>query len=927
MIDATAASSRLVGRDEDVQRIRALLSDGTGGGGATLLIGDPGTGKTALLDQIATDAGADGVQVLRGSGVQFESDISYSGLHQILFGLHGSFDSLDVGHRDALQTALSFTVGPAPSRMLVSNAVLLLIRKASTDRPLLLVVDDLPWLDRASAAVLSFVARRLVGSEVSFLGASRPQTSGFFQTADLPRYQLGPLDDRAAHEIVSLRSPALAPSVRQRVVTEAAGNPLALLELPEALTTDQRRAAAQLPAVLPLTERLESLFAARVAKIPETCRRILLLGALDHSGGQDAIRAAGAKGLELLAPAEREGLVDVAPDSRRFVFRHPLVRSAVVTASTTSERQQAHHALAGVSIDDPEHLAWYLGEAAAGSDEEVAAALERSAQLARSRGDALGAIVRLDRAAGLSPESPSRARRLALAAYLGAESIGRNSGAERHLEKLRTVWPTPLLEVAASVTLLVNNDGDVLTAHDLLASALETGEHCFDEALADSLFLLLNLSWYSCSAEAWERYFTLYERLGVPTGSDLALVTRLYADPANPDPDVVAEVMSRLTSEYPGGDPSRIIRLATAVQIIDPAGTPMDLVRRVARQARAGAAPPRRLIGALCVIGQDQFETGRWDELAETADEGAQLAAEQEFHHLTWTFRYQRALVAATRGDDPSGAEELVQWAAARRMGIVEKFARRALSLHHVGQGDFPAAYREATAITSAGSLPRFVPQAIDVSLELVEAAVRIGRQAEAEAHAAALRASGVVQVAPRIALISAGAEALVAENDQVRAAFGRALASAGAERWPFLRARIQLAYGERLRRMGALAEARVELLAAAEVFRRLDAVPWMERADNERRATGLSRRRAAIGDPPELTAREREIAELAAAGLTNKEIGERLFLSHRTVGSHLYQLFPKLGLTSRAGLRDALTVTQLRSPSPATTTGLGAVS
>ena len=393
---------------------------------AALLLGDPGVGKSAVLDRIAADAEALGARVLRTSGVQFESDVSYSGLHQLVFGVHERFEALAPEQRDALRTALGFSAGPAPSRTLVCNAMLFLLRAVSADRPLLLVADDLPWVDRASAAVLGFVSRRLAGSRVAFLGAAPagPASTRLAETAGLPQYVLGPLDDGSASTILLGRAPGLAPSVRRRVITEAAGNPLALLELPEALTGDQRRAAALLPAVLPMTERLEGLFADRVSAIPPAGRGVLLLGALDRNGGRDAMRAAGEGVLDLLAPAERARLVQPAPDAQGFAFRHPLIRSAVVAVSTTAEQQRAHRRLAEALDDHPERRAWHLGEAAAGPDEAVAALLEQSAQLANARGDALGAIARLNRAAHLSPDAAGRARRLALAAYLGAESVG-----------------------------------------------------------------------------------------------------------------------------------------------------------------------------------------------------------------------------------------------------------------------------------------------------------------------------------------------------------------------------------------------------------------------------------------------------------------------------------------------------------------------
>jgi DNA-binding CsgD family transcriptional regulator len=466
-----------------------------------------------------------------------------------------------------------------------------------------------------------------------------------------------------------------------------------------------------------------------------------------------------------------------------------------------------------------------------------------------------------------------------------------------------------LLAATASAALLINNDGDVPAAHDLLASAVEAGDHGFaggDDALTQALHNLLLLTRYAGTAEAWARYLALFDRLKPPVDPDLTLLTRVYADTADPDPALIAGLLAELAGLRREADPNRVVRVGSAVQYLDRIGAVQEDLWRVVRQGRAGAAPTRRRITALAMLGRELFHQGQWDTVAEIADEGSRLCTESGFPFPLWIFRSQQGLIAAARGEGASINEELLRWATARRAGGVEMFARHGLALHHIGRRDFSAAYREATAIAPPGLLPGHLPQALWVALDLVEAAVRTGRRAEAVAHTAALRRAGATRLSSRLGLIAAGATALVAGDEEVRAEFGRALAAPEAARWPFDRARVRLAFAERLRRMNAVEEARAELGEAADAFRRLGAAPWWERAENELRATGLSRPRTA-GRLPELTAREREIAELAAAGLTNKEIGERLFLSHRTVGSHLYQLFPKLGLRGRAGLRDAL--------------------
>ncbi|MEU3415391.1 AAA family ATPase [Streptomyces sp. NPDC006658] len=414
-------------------------------------------GKSAVLDAVAAGAAHKGVRVLRAAGVQFEADISYAGLNQLLVPLFDELDVLDNPHRDALRVAVGIGGGPAPDRLLTSTAVLLLLRLTAADTPLLLVVDDLPWLDRATNAVLGFVARRLVGSRIGFLAASRAGSDSFFESSGLTEHRLAPLDDAASAELLALAHPDVSPAVRRRIAAEARGNPLALVELPVALSAEQRATLAAIPTVLPLTERLQAMFASRVAGLPEPSRELLLIAALDGTGDLATIEAAaaGRAAIDDLAPAERSRLVTVSADNRRLSFRHPLIGSAVVELATASERRRTHQALADVLGDQLERRAWHLGEAARGPDATVAALLEEAARRRLRRGDALGAVTALTRAAGLSPTAADESRRLAEAAYVGVDSSG---------EQALTAWRSLSHSTYA---------GSVGAAHSWCGAALE----------------------------------------------------------------------------------------------------------------------------------------------------------------------------------------------------------------------------------------------------------------------------------------------------------------------------------------------------------------------------------------------------------------------------------------------------------------------
>ena len=282
----------LVGRDEDLEQVCSFLKSAAAGGAALLLVGEPGVGKSVLVDVAVAEASERGMLVLRAGGAEFEADVSFSGLNQVLIPLLGEFGRLPEAHRAALSVALGMEEGCSPDRLVVSSATLGLLRAVAAQRAVLVVVDDVHWMDRASAAVLAFVARRLAGSRVGFLAASRPGMESFFEGAGLPEHELQPLDDEAALALMGCRFPALGTKVRRRVLTEARGNPLALLELPAALTGPQRPALRALPAVLPLSRRLQALFVSRISELPAASRQLLLLGALDSTADLRVLKAA-----------------------------------------------------------------------------------------------------------------------------------------------------------------------------------------------------------------------------------------------------------------------------------------------------------------------------------------------------------------------------------------------------------------------------------------------------------------------------------------------------------------------------------------------------------------------------------------------------------------------------------------------------------
>jgi len=356
-------------------------------------------------------------------------------------------------------------------------------------------------------------------------------------------------------------------------------------------------------------------------------------------------------------------------------------------------------------------------------------------------------------------------------------------------------------------------------------------------------------------------------------------------------------------------DTSRVVRIGTGSVYIDRLSDLRERSWQIVHDGRTGA-PFRRHVGALMHLCLDDFLIGRWVEGAELAEEGLSLCRQHGFPFFAWYFLYNSAVFAAGRGqfdEAISLAQEMSAWAVPRGVRAAELWAHHPLALGALGQGDFEEAFRQANAISPAGTLASHVPHALWLQLDLVEAAVHTGRFVEAQAHVAAMQAANVAAISPRMVRIHHACAALAANDERTPALMEAALSVAGADRWRYDEARVRLAYGEWLRRSKDTVPARAQLVVAKDLFEGMDAHPWVERCATELRAAGERVQRIRQSDDTALTAQEREIALLAATGLTNKDIAERLYLSPRTVSTHLYRIFPKLGITSRAALRDAL--------------------
>jgi DNA-binding CsgD family transcriptional regulator len=881
----------------------------TSTGSAVLVTGEAGVGKSALLRAAAGAAQADhGARVLSAAGSEFEAELTFAGLHQLLAPAADDLDGLLDVHREALAVALGLQGGATPPRLVLVSALLAWLRSRSHVAPLVAVVDDLHWVDRATVAVLGAVARRLDGCRVALLLAQRSEHDTFVDRTAIPELRLAPLSEPDAAALLRARHPALHPTVRRRVLGEAGGNSLALIELPTALTPTQQAARDVLPDTLPLSDRLKDVFTARLSTLPPHTLRLLLLAALTRGDGSELVATvAGSPGD--LAAAEATGMVTVDRRVPRLVFAHPLVRAAVVEMAAPSDRRDAHRRLAELTTGDVRAL--HLADALVTGDDGVAADLEAVATGALERGDAVRAVAMLVRAAELSSTGGERARRLATAAYVGANVSGMLEGSRELLTLARRADPgvsTTLRASTAAAAQLLNVEGDIDTAHRLLVGALDAAS--VDDAPADvaedALLTLLQICNFGGRDALWSGFDRVAARFAPVLSPEGRLAPTTLGDPVRSTAAQLGELDALVDEVDRELHPLRAVTVATIGHYVD--RVPHRALEAVVDDHERGTTT--LATQALTILATHAYLEGRWDDVDTLVDRGSALCEEHGYRMFLWGLLWPRMLVAAARGDERYLAgvrTRMHQWAIPRRAMAVRTFTADVEGLAALTSERFQDAYDHFASMSPYGWFPPHTQVAHWALLDVVEAAVRSGHHDDARRHVDAAVASGLDAISPRQRFLCRAAEALVADDDRYVDAAARALDEPGAAAAPFHLARVQLAVGERLRRDRAMRRARPHLEAAADRFEALRAGPWAARATAALRATGRVRAVPSAGATSALTAQEREVAELAASGLTNREIGDRLHLSPRTVGAHLYRVFPKLGVTSRAGLRDAL--------------------
>ncbi len=902
-----SAHNALRGRDAECAALDVLLDAARRGESRTVVLrGEAGVGKTALLDYAI--GSARDFRVLRSVGVESEMELAFASLHQLCAPILARRDSLPGPQRGALEVAFGLDGGPAPDRFLLGLATLSLLAEIADERPLLCVIDDAQWLDGASALAFAFVARRLMAEPISLLFAVR-EPIDVRELAGLPELLIGGLSEDDVRVLLYSTLPGrLDERVRDRIVAESRGNPLALLELPRGLTPAELAGGFALPDARPLADRIERSFLRQIRSLPPDSQRLLLTAAAEPFGDVSQLWRAADRlglGLEAAAPAETAGLLQLGALVR---FRHPLVRSAVYRAASLSDRQAAHRALAE-SIDadiDPDRRAWHRAHAAPGPDDDVAVELERSAGRAQARGGIAAAAAFLESAATLTQDPARRA--------------------ERALDAAQAKLHAGAFEPAAALLAMAEAgppDELRLARIDLLHAQIAFVQNRGNEATPLMLAAARRL-----------------ERLDVPLARETyldAVAAAIFAGRLARGPGLreVAAAARGARSPQPPRLPDKLLD-ALAVRLTD--GYP------------ASAAMMERVLAALCdeeipvqealrwlwlgsVIAADLWDDERWQVVATrhvtiTRETGAlselpgALDSRAFVHLIAGELAAASSLVeevttvCAAIGSNPARLGPLglaafrgrereartlidatISDAAPRGQGAGVTVAHwlHALLCNCLGQyEDALAAAQEAARHQEEFGAPRWG------LVELVEAAARSDAPELAsealEQLSETTRASGTNWALG----VEARSRALLSEGDAAEQLYREAIERLARTRVRVELARARLVYGEWLRREQRRADAREQLRAAHEMFTEMGVEGFAERARRELQATGETARRRTEGTRSVLTPQEAQIAQLARDGLSNPEIGARLFISPRTAQYHLRKVFLKLDITSR---------------------------
>jgi DNA-binding CsgD family transcriptional regulator len=900
----------LLGREAEQQILEGLLHQARAGRSAVLVLrGEPGIGKSALLDY--AQANAPDMTVLRCVGIEAEHEFPFAGLHQLLRPCLGLLDRLPEPQAAALRGAFGLSFDRVERPFLVSLAALSLLAEACDQAPVLCLVDDAHWIDRPSQEALAFAARRLEAEPVVLLMASRIRDSGRFGAAGLPELTVHGLAEDPARALLEagLGQPATA-EVMTMLVRTAHGNPLALLELPMALTHRQLRGADPIAGPLRAKGAVLQSFRIRVARLPSGTRRALLLAAAEEGGDLHALQPALERcGLTVsaLEAAEDAGLVQV---DGAVVFRHPLVRSAVYGSATRPERRAAHQMLAAV-LDDPLRSAWHRALAAERADEAIAAELDAAALQAAARGAQATAAAAAERAAELSQQAARKGRRLTYAARASV-AAGFSDTALALVDRARPLVTdqVDVAELAAVSAAVSFKHGPPTVTFTLLEDAASALAEAEPERALDIVALMI----LAAASGAWvadgiaeahrmlgriracgERHEFLRGLLDggrAVLDGDVALGRKRLSDAmrieAHLDGDTVMATAAGLFCLWMADYPSARDRFA-----------------RITAQHRAEGSLTG-LAETLLLLAFSEMCVAWLQAGLDAAAEGLELARQLGYENDEISYLALHAWITALLGQEGESREcaaAVMRRGLAVGLGWAPSQAHLALGVLELQLGNAAEAMEHFEQM-DPGPLP---PTALLNTPEFIDAALRLGEPGKAALALARFAAWAPVSGTPLVnGMLARCRGVMTGDDQQAEELFAEALRHHDHRVPPYERARTQLAYGERLRRSRRRAESRIQLRSALDTFDGAGAVLWAERARAELRATGETARKRDESTLELLTPQELRVARLVAAGSSNKDVAAQLFLSSRTVEYHLGKVFTKLGVASRVELARA---------------------
>ncbi len=909
-----ATAGALLGRNAEFTSLDRVLEEARAGRGSVLVVrGEAGVGKSALLDYLAERA--QGCRLSRAVGVEYEAELPLAGLQQLLGGSALEHSAhLPGPQRDALRVAFGMQQGPAPDRFLVALAAFGVLCDMAEQGTLVCLIDDAQWLDRASIQVLAFIARRLGAERFALVFAIR-EPSAVHELDGLPELVVEGLGDHDARRLLAWAAPGqLDEQVRDRMVAETRGNPLALLELPRSLTPAEMAGGFGFPDARTLSSRIHQSFLRRIETLPEQARELLFVAAAEPVGDVTLLlRALDTLGIaaEAIVPAENAGLIEL---SSRVRFPHCYMRSAAYRAANPEVRRRGHAALAEATDPetDPDRRAWHRAHATAAPDEAVAVDLERCAARAQARAGPEAAAAFLERAVELTPDIRLRGQR-AISAAQAKMRAGALGGAEA-LVAVAALCPLDELDCAradrlkAHIAFARTRGGDTPALLSAAAQRLET----LDPELARETHL--EALWAAVRSGRFARRQAVVDAAEAAIAPMRGRATR-----------AIDLLLDGLTIRMGRGYTEALPQVARALEAFEKEGfcqdnllwcwlacqLAMDLWNDGACESIAtGLSVAARERGALNLLpfalnysAAHQLFAGRFDVAEQLIDEADRITA------ATGNVRIAdfSILLAAWQGDRDRTYQlraAIIPDATARGEGFGVEAAEWAAATLHIGKGE----YADAVAAAQRAYDPDGLGFNVWVLPELIEAAARNGDRDIAEAAFEQLAARSSMSNAEWARGIEARSRALLTDGQDAEGLYREAIEQLGRSRVVVHHARAQLIYGEWLRRENRRVDARAQLKAAHAAFDAMGAHAFAERAQRELLATGETvRRRTADTNGDALTPQEAQIARLAYDGLTNPEIGNQLFLSHRTVEWHLRKVFTKLGIGSRRELTKAL--------------------